>query len=129
MEFLPTKSIDLKTIEVLLVEVVPRDEIPESSSAQIGRNSWMTPFLDYLRHGTLSTDRKEAKSLMYKAANFILIDGVLYTRGFSFPYLQCLLPEEGIQVLEDLHAGECNNHIKHNLSTSRLFDLDIISQR
>ena len=72
----------------------------------------MTPFLDYLRHGILLMDRKEATSQMCKAANFILIDGVLYKKGFSFPYLRCLLPEEGIQVLKDLHAGECNNHIQ-----------------
>ena len=72
----------------------------------------MTPFLNYLRHGILLTDRQEAKSLMYKAVNFILIDGVLSKRGFLFPYLQCLLPEEGIRVLKDLHAKECTNHIQ-----------------
>ena len=112
VEFLPKKSTYLKAAEVLPVEAIPHNDIPESSSAQIGWNSWMTPFLDYLRHGILPTDRKEAKSLMYKVANFILLDGVLYKRGFSFPYLRCLLPEEGIRVLEDLHAGECSNHIQ-----------------
>ena len=72
----------------------------------------MTPFLDYLKHGILPTYRKEAKSLMFRVANFILIDGVLYSRGFSFPYLQCLLPKKSIRVLENLHAGECSNHIQ-----------------
>ena len=69
------------------VEAVPQGEVPESSSAQTGRDSWMTPFLDYMRHGILPIERKEAKSLMYKAANVILIDGILYKRGFLFPYL------------------------------------------
>ena len=96
MEFLPIKSTDLKTIEILPVEAVLQGEVPESSSAQIGWDSWMTSFLDYLKHGILLSERKEAKSQMYKAANYILIDGVLYKRGFLFPYLRCLLPEEGI---------------------------------
>ena len=87
MEFLPKKSTDLKIVEVLPVEAIPQDDIPESSSAQIGRNSWMTLFLDYLRHRILPTDRKKAKSLMYKAANYTLIDNVLYKRDFSFFYL------------------------------------------
>ena len=112
VEFLPMKSTDLKAAEVPPVEAIPQNDVPESSNAQISRNSWMTPLLDYLRHGILSTDRKEAKSLMFRVANFILIDGVLYKRGFSFPYLRCLLPKERIRVLEDLHAGQCSNHIQ-----------------
>ena len=84
VEFLPKKSTDLKAVEVLLVKAIPHNDIPESSSAQTGWNSWMTPFLYYLRHRILPTDRKEAKSLMFRATNFILIDGVLYKRGFHF---------------------------------------------
>ena len=72
----------------------------------------MDPILNYLRDGSLPPERKEAKSIIYKAANYTIIDGVLYKRGFSFPLLRCLRPEEGLRVLEDLHAGECNNHVK-----------------
>ena len=72
----------------------------------------MTPFLDYLKDGVLPTDKKEAKSLMFRAANYTLIDDILYKQGFSFPYLRCLRVEEGIRVLEELHAGECSNHIQ-----------------
>ena len=111
MEFLPTKSTDLKVAEVLPVETIPQNDAPKSSNAQTDWSNWMTPFLDYLNHGILPADWKEAKSLMFRAANFILIDRVLYKRGFSFPYLRCLLPEEGIRALEDLHAGDCSNHI------------------
>ena len=87
MEFLPTKSTDLKVDEILPIETIPQNDAPESSSAQTDQFNWMTPFLDYLNHGILPADRKEAKSLMFRAANFILIDRVLYKRGFSFPYL------------------------------------------
>ena len=72
----------------------------------------MDLILNYLRDGSLPSDRKEARSIIYKAANYTIIDGVLYKQGFSFPLLRCLRLEEGLRVLEDLHMGECSNHVK-----------------
>ena len=72
----------------------------------------MTPYLDYLKYGILPQDKKDAKSLMFRDANYTLINDVLYKRGFSFPYLRCLRAEEGKRVLEELYAGECSNHIQ-----------------
>ena len=69
-------------------------------------------YLDYLKHRIFPQDNKEAKSLIYCAINYTLIDDILYKRGFSFPYPRCLRPKEGIQVLEELYAGECINHIQ-----------------
>ena len=72
----------------------------------------MDPILKYLKEGVLPEDKKEAKSLMFRAANYTIINDMLYKRGFTFPYLRCLVPEEGTRVLEELHEGECSNHIK-----------------
>ena len=78
----------LKLLKSCQFRLFPKVDMPEASSSVSG--DWMTPFLDYLRDGVLPTDKKEAKSLMFRAANYTLIDGVLYKRGFSFPYLRCL---------------------------------------
>ncbi|KAL0398238.1 UNVERIFIED_CONTAM: hypothetical protein Sradi_2167100 [Sesamum radiatum] len=40
-----------------------------------------------------------------------MIDGQLYKRGFSQPFLKCLTPEEGDYVLREIHEGICGNHI------------------
>ena len=72
----------------------------------------MDPILNYLRDGSFPLDREEARSITYKAANYTIINGVPYKRGFSFPLLRCLRLEEGLNVLEELYAGECSNHIK-----------------
>ena len=100
IEYLPRKTTLAACLEVLdLHEEAPRP-------------SWMDPILNYLRDGSLPLDRKEARSIIYKAANYSIIDGVLYKRGFSFPLLRCLCPEDELRVLEDLHVGECSNHVK-----------------
>ena len=72
----------------------------------------MDPILNYIKDGSLPSDKKEARSIIYKATHYTIIDGVLYKRGFSFPLLRCLRAKEGLRVLEDLHAGECSNHVK-----------------
>ena len=73
---------------------------------------WMDPILAYLRDEALPADKKEARQILYRAANYILVEGTLYKWGLSLLLLQCLHPEEGKKVLEELHARVCSNHIK-----------------
>ena len=40
----------------------------------------------------------------------MLIDEVLYKRGFSQPYLRCFTPDEPHYVLRDVYEGACGNH-------------------
>ena len=35
---------------------------------------------------------------------------VLYKRGFSRPYLRCLVPKEAEYVMREAHEGICGNH-------------------
>ena len=42
---------------------------------------------------------------------YVLIDEVLYKRGFSQPYLRCLAPDKSNYVLKEIHEGACWNHI------------------
>ena len=50
-------------------------------------DSWMTPITKYLEEGTLLADPVEARKLKVKSIRFVLIQGMLYKRGFSLPYL------------------------------------------
>ena len=70
----------------------------------------MTPILIYLKDRRLLEDKDEARRLRIKAAKYVLIDKVLYKRGFSQPYLRCLAPDESNYVLREVHDGACGNH-------------------
>ena len=70
----------------------------------------MTPIISYLKDRKLSEGKDEAKKLRVKAARYILINEVLYKRGFSQPYLRCLTPDEANYVLREIHEGACGNH-------------------
>ena len=70
----------------------------------------MTPIISYLKDGKLPEGKDEAKKLRVKAARYVLINEVLYKRGFSQPYLRCLTPDEANYGLREIHEGACGNH-------------------
>jgi hypothetical protein len=73
-------------------------------------NSWMTPITKYLEKGILPTDVVEARKLKVRAARFVLIQGILYKKGFSVPYLRCLDKPKAEYVMREVHEGICGNH-------------------
>ena len=75
-----------------------------------GEENWMTPIIAYLKNGRLLEERDEARMLRIRSTKYVLIDEVLYKRGFSQPYLRCLAPDEANYVLREVHEGTCDNH-------------------
>ena len=70
----------------------------------------MTPIVSYLNDGRLLEGKDEARKLRVKSARYILIDEVLYKRGFSQPYLRCLAPDKANYLLREVYEGACGNH-------------------
>ena len=91
------------------VQYVPSIDLPEVQEIE-DRENWMTPIVSYLKDGKLPEGKDEARKLRVRAARYVLIDEVLYKRGFSQPYLRCLTPDEANYVLREIHEGACGNH-------------------
>lgn len=52
--------------------------------------SWMMPIMRYIEFGEQPRDKAEARRLRCKAIRYSIIEGVLYRRGYTLPYLRCL---------------------------------------
>ena len=91
------------------VQYVPSIDLPEVQQIE-DRENWMTPIVSYLKDGKLPEGKDEARKLRVRAARYILMDEVLYKRGFSQLYLRCLAPDEANYVLREVHEGACGNH-------------------
>ena len=91
------------------VQYVPSIDLPEVQQIE-NRENWMTPIVSYLKDGRLLEGKDEARKLRIRAARYVLMDEVLYKRGFSQPYLRCLAPDEANHVLREVHEGACGNH-------------------
>ncbi|CAL2277529.1 unnamed protein product [Prunus armeniaca] len=70
----------------------------------------MDPIIQFLHNQTLPADPAEAQRVRYRSTRYLIINGTLYKRGFSLPYIRCLTPEEGTYVLREIHEGICDNH-------------------
>ena len=66
--------------------------------------------ISYLTDETLQKGKDEARKLRVRSARYVLINEVLYKKGFSQPYLRCLAPDEANYVLWEVHEGACGNH-------------------
>jgi len=91
------------------VQYVLSIDLPEVQ--QIGNEvNWMTLIMSYLKDGRLPEGKDEARKLRIRAARYVLMDEVLYKRGFSQPYFKCLAPDEANYVLREVHERACGNH-------------------
>ena len=75
------------------IQYMPSIDLPEMLHIE-GEENWMTPIVSYLKDGKLPAGKDEARKLRVKSARYILIDEVLYKRGFSQHYLRSLAPDE-----------------------------------
>ena len=91
------------------IQYMPSIDVPEVQPVE-RRGNWMTLIVSYLKDGRLPEEKDEAKKLRVRSARYILMDEVLYKRGFSQPYLRCLAPNEANYVLREVHEGVCGNH-------------------
>ena len=51
----------------------------------------------------------------------MLIEDILYKKGFSRLYPRCLIPEEVDYVMREVYKGVCENHFGSQLLLHKLF--------
>ena len=76
--------------------------------------------ISYLKTGGLPDGNDAARKLKLQASRFVLINVVLYKRGFSRPYLRCLCYEEADYIMREVHEGICGNHSGAQLLVHKL---------
>lgn len=75
------------------VQYIPSIDFSEVHQID-GEANQTTPIMSYLKDGLLPEDREKARKLRLRAETFVLMDEVLYKRGFSQIYLMCLTLDE-----------------------------------
>ena len=79
-----TTSSDETIDEQVKVQYVPSIDIMEVNQIDGVINS-TTPIVSYLKDGVLPDDTEEVRKLRIKAVKFVLMDEMLYKRGFPQP--------------------------------------------
>ena len=77
----------------------------------------------YLRSGILLDGKDAARKMKVQASRFVLIEDVLYKKGFSRPYLRCLSHDKADYVMKEVHEGICGNHSGARLLVHKLIQV------
>ncbi|KAL5704297.1 hypothetical protein ACHQM5_022745 [Ranunculus cassubicifolius] len=87
------------------------------------RESWMQPFLEYIREGTLPADRLEAHKLQLKAKRYTIVHERLYRRSVQGLFYKCLTKKEGESCLQIIHDGLAGNHTGGRMLAFKAIDV------
>ena len=104
--------VEKQPTEAMLVDVTT----PTTSS-----RDWRTPFIRYMSDGSGFQDKTKNERLIRRSKNYILVDGKLMQKNASSEVLlKCISQDDGIKLLDDIHAGSCGNHAASQRWSGRL---------
>jgi hypothetical protein len=72
---------------------------------------WHKPFIDFILDQLVPNDKEEREHITRRSANYVVIGTDLYRKATSTGVLmKCILRSEGLQLLAEIHSGECGCH-------------------
>jgi hypothetical protein len=83
--------------------------------------SWAEPFSNYLITGDLPQDEAEARRLQHCAQAYTIINSELYKCSMSGIFQKCIEPEEGKELLKEIHQGEGGHHASSRALVAKAF--------
>jgi hypothetical protein len=83
--------------------------------------SWEEPFSNYLITGDLPQDETEARQLQRRTQAYTIINSELYKRSVSGIFQKCVKPEEELELLKEIHQGECGHHASSRALVAKAF--------
>jgi hypothetical protein len=70
---------------------------------------------------TLPEDTVEAKRIIRRSKAFVMLQGKLYKKSITGVLQRCVTPQEGEDILRDIHAGVCGHHASSRAIAAKAF--------
>ncbi|KAK1602240.1 hypothetical protein QYE76_071962 [Lolium multiflorum] len=83
--------------------------------------SWVKPVKEYLINDTLPVDENESRRIQRRSKAYTIINGEVYKRSVTGVLQRCVEPEEGREMLEEIHRGECGHHASSRALVAKVF--------
>lgn len=83
--------------------------------------SWVQPIMSYMISGELPNEEDSAMRVQRWAKAFTIINGEMYRRSVTGMLQRCVEPEEGQEILRDIHQGECGHHASSRALVAKAF--------
>nr|XP_051211216.1 uncharacterized protein LOC127328675 [Lolium perenne] len=103
-----TMSVDCMELDILVFVV---REAP----------SWVKPIMEFLVNDGLPAEEAESRRIQRRSKAYTIINGDMYNRSVT-GVLQCYVaPEEGKEMLQEIHQGECGHHASSRALVAKAF--------
>lgn len=106
----PKEAMPVDCMEVDMLIFVVR-EVP----------SWVKPIMEFLVNGGLPAEEVEARRTQRRAKAYTIINGEMYKRSVTEVLERCVEPEEGKEMLQEIHQGECGHHASSRSLVAKAF--------
>jgi ribonuclease HI len=74
-------------------------------------DDWRKPFIDFILDQLVPDEKAERERITWRSANYVIVGTDLYRKAASTGVLmKCILRSEGLQLLAEIHSGECGFH-------------------
>src|SRR5664279_2437185 len=82
---------------------------------------WTEPYLAYLTRGELPEEEIIARQIIRRSKAYTIINGELYKRSPAGIFQRCVSPEEGRNILHEIHSGDCGRHASSGSLVAKAF--------
>jgi hypothetical protein len=93
----------------------------QDSEAQVSPDTWITKIRTYLKDNILPDDSTSVDRTARLAKRYTLVERDLYRCGTNDDLMRCITPEEGCELLVEVHGGECGNHVSSRTLVGKSF--------
>jgi hypothetical protein len=104
----------IKLLDLDNLEPPPHDQNlapPHDVLMSKKEDDWRKPFIDFILDQLVPDDKTERERITRHSANYVVIGTALYKKAASTGVLmKCILRSEGLQLLAEIHNGECGCH-------------------
>jgi hypothetical protein len=77
----------------------------------MSEDDWRKTFINFILDQLVTDDKVERECNTRRSANYVVIGSDLYRKAASTGILmKCILRSEGLQLLAEIHSGECGCH-------------------
>jgi ribonuclease HI len=89
--------------------------------SQSGPDAWISEIQDYLKENILPKDHVSAERIVRLAKRHTVVEGDLYRCGANDILMWCITQEEDLELLMEIHGGECGSHSSSRTLVGKAF--------
>ena len=71
--------------------------------------NWAVPYLAYMTQGELPEDETLARQITRRSKSMTIVNGELHRCSVTGEFRRCVSPEEGREILQEIHEGDCGH--------------------